>query len=51
MNSHDVKQPIQTNPAPEIPKKSIREKLKNAVDNAIDKNVDSIMEKVEGITK
>jgi hypothetical protein len=51
MNSHDVKQPIPTKPVPDNPKKSIREKFKNAVDNVIDKNVDSIVEKVEGITK
>ena len=49
MNSHDVKQA--TPPKPDIPKKSIKEKIKESVDGIVDKNVDVIIAKVEDITK
>lgn len=49
MNSHDVKPP--TPVAPPIPKKSIKERLKDKIDVVVDKNVDTILQKVEGIAK
>lgn len=50
MNSHDVK-PTPPPSATPVPKKSIKERLKDKIDGVVEKNVDTILEKVEGITK